>query len=240
MSADKEKLEQEEQVEKTEEAETEQPEQPEQPDSEQAEGEEAEEEEVIVPVPRYEPAFHREFRKIENGEYASQCMQCGLCVVTCPARDLMDLTPREMFKLIHAGEREKVMSANTPWLCTSCYLCTVRCPRGIPIVDVMHGLKYELGQKSCKTGVPLLSKVFFLSAMKRGRVYEAMMTNNYFMFQGPGSLPVALKQLDVGIEMMKHKRLPLFPPKKIKGLAQLKKIVERAKALQKEAHKDGV
>lgn len=237
MSADKEQLEQEEKQEQPEQTDAEQQEQPEQVEPE---AEQPEEEEVIVPVPRYEPAFHREFRKIENGEYASQCMQCGLCAVTCPAREMMDLTPRQMFKLIHAGEKEKVMSANTPWLCTSCYLCTVRCPRGIPIVDVMHGLKHELSQKSCKTGVPLLSKVFFLSAMKRGRVYEAMMTNNYYMFQGPGSIPGALKQLDVGLEMIKHKRLPIFPPKKIKGIAQLKKIVEKAKAIQKEAHKDGV
>ncbi|MDP3051055.1 MAG: 4Fe-4S dicluster domain-containing protein, partial [Eubacteriales bacterium] len=122
-------------------------------------------------TPRYAPDFHQEFRKIENGEYASQCMQCGLCAVTCPSREMMDYTPRAFFKLIHAGEKEKVMKANTPWLCTSCYLCTVRCPRGIPIVDVMHGLKHELAQKSSKDGVALLSKVFFKTFMKRGRLF---------------------------------------------------------------------
>ncbi|MDA8097508.1 MAG: 4Fe-4S dicluster domain-containing protein [Desulforudis sp.] len=191
-------------------------------------------------TPKYEPAFHREFRAIENGAYASQCMQCGLCAVTCPARELMDYTPRRLFKMIHAGEKEKVMNANTPWLCTSCYLCTVRCPRGIPIVDVMHGLKHELAKKSCKSGVALLSKVFFQSAMKRGRVYEAAMTNSFYMKLGPGSIPDAMKQQDVGLDMIKHKRLPLFPPKKIKGLKDLKKIYEKAAAIQKEAHKDGV
>lgn len=237
MSADKEKLEQEEQPEETAENETGPADPAEEAASEQPAGAEAEtagaaDEEAVAAVPRYKPTFHREFRLAESGKWASQCMQCGLCVTTCPAYELMELTPREMFKWIHAGEAKKVLSANTPWLCTSCYLCTVRCPRGIPIVDVMGSLKYMLGGRMGGTGVPLLSEVFFQSALKRGRVYEAMMTNNYFMFQGPASIPIALKQVDVGIQMMLHRRLPLLPPPKIKGIEGLQKIVKRAEEMQ--------
>ncbi|MEW6725860.1 4Fe-4S dicluster domain-containing protein [Desulforudis sp. 1088] len=186
--------------------------------------------------PSYDPSFTRELRKIEGGEYATQCMQCGLCAVTCPARKMMDYPPRQLFKMIQAGEKDAVLKANTPWLCTSCYHCTVRCPRGIPIVDFMHALKNYHYAKGTKAPILLLSKVFFDSMMKRGKVFELGMTNGYFMKQGPGSIPEAMKQQDVGLEMIKHKRLPFFPPKKVKGLGQVKKIYDKAKALAKEGH----
>ena len=38
--------------------------------------------------------------------------------------------------------RDEVLASDTPpWLCLSCYFCTVRCPMGIRIPDVMYGIK---------------------------------------------------------------------------------------------------
>ena len=36
---------------------------------------------------------------------------------------------------------DRVVKSNTIWLCTSCYYCTVRCPAGIKITDLMYELK---------------------------------------------------------------------------------------------------
>ncbi|MBO8128326.1 MAG: 4Fe-4S dicluster domain-containing protein [Peptococcaceae bacterium] len=185
---------------------------------------------------KYNPAASREVYNLESGKYAQQCMQCGLCAVTCPARHLMDYTPRQLFKMLFAGEVDKVLKANTPWLCTSCCLCTVRCPRGIPIIDVMHSLKHYHFEKGTKAPVATLSKVFFDSMMKRGRVFELGMTNAYYMKSGFGAIKDAMKMQDVGMAMMKAKRLPLAPPKKVKGLGDVKKIYDKAVALAKEGH----
>ncbi len=187
---------------------------------------------------RYDPTFARELYKIENGEYISQCMQCGLCVVTCPARHLMDLQPRKYFKAIQAGDRNEVLKANTPWLCTSCNLCTVRCPRGIPIIDVMHGMKKHLADTKGAKVTPgaLFSKTFFDNMISRGRLWEAFLTGMFYMKAGPKAIREAMKMTDVAIPMVMKKRLPPLPGKAVKGKGDLKKIYKKASELAKEGH----
>lgn len=187
---------------------------------------------------RYDPTFARELHGIENGEYITQCMQCGLCVVTCPTRHMMDLPPRKYFKAVQAGDQEQVLGANTPWLCTSCNLCTVRCPRGIPIIDVMHGMKQYLAEKKGIKVHPgaLMSKSFFDNIMGRGRLWEAMLVNIFYMKSGPAAMKEAFKMFDVAIKMVLHRRLPIPPPKAVKGKGELKKIYKKAAALAKEGH----
>lgn len=192
---------------------------------------------------RFDPGFAREFYAIENGEYAKLCMQCGLCAVTCASRKFMDLPPRKLFKLVQAGDKAAVLESETPWLCTSCMTCTVRCPRGIPIIDVMHGLKYHLIQQGSKAPVALMSKVFADNMLKRGRVFEMALTQSYFLkAYGPvGAIPIALKMRSIGQPMLLKGRLPLKPPKKIKGLDQVHKIVKKAtEVMKREGHQDGV
>ena len=48
---------------------------------------------------------------------------------SCPSAADMDHTPRLLFALARAGLREEVLRSNTPWMCVSCYFCTVRCRR---------------------------------------------------------------------------------------------------------------
>ena len=75
------------------------------------------------------------------------CIQCGTCGGSCPSYADMDHTPRQIFALIRAGARDKVMDSNTPWMCVSCYLCAVRCPQQIHIPDVMYALKAKATQE---------------------------------------------------------------------------------------------
>ena len=39
------------------------------------------------------------------------------------------------------GQKESLLSVNTPWVCASCHTCEVRCPRGIDIPRVMESLR---------------------------------------------------------------------------------------------------
>ncbi|HSR34199.1 MAG TPA: (Fe-S)-binding protein [Anaerolineae bacterium] len=69
------------------------------------------------------------------------CFQCGTCSASCPAAELMDYAPRQLWQLIRLGMRDVVMNSRTFWLCTQCYACQVRCPRGIHISETMRHLR---------------------------------------------------------------------------------------------------
>lgn len=69
------------------------------------------------------------------------CFQCGTCSVSCPAVGLMDYTPRQLWQLVRLGLRDQVMNSRTFWLCTQCYACSARCPRGIMTADTMRHLR---------------------------------------------------------------------------------------------------
>lgn len=69
------------------------------------------------------------------------CIQCGTCSTYCPAAELMDYTPRQLWELLRLGLRDQVMNSRTFWLCTQCYACTARCPRGIITSETMRNLR---------------------------------------------------------------------------------------------------
>ena len=58
-----------------------------------------------------------------------------------PFQSAMEYGPREIIAALRAGMLDRVLNANTVWLCVSCYSCTVRCPAAIPFTDVMYELK---------------------------------------------------------------------------------------------------
>ena len=97
-----------------------------------------------------------------GGERLLHCLQCGSCGGSCPSGADMAYTPRTIFALINAGERERVLSANTMWACVSCYFCTTRCPQEVPITDIMYTLKrMSIAQRLYHdTDAPALAKAF--------------------------------------------------------------------------------
>jgi Fe-S oxidoreductase len=53
----------------------------------------------------------------------------------------MDYPPRQLWQMLRLGLRDQVMNSRTFWLCTQCYACQVRCPRGIEISETMRHLR---------------------------------------------------------------------------------------------------
>ena len=82
-----------------------------------------------------------ELATIPGGENLNLCIQCGTCSGSCPNIDYMDYSPRQIIAMVRAGFRDEVLSSNTMWVCASCYLCTVRCPRDVKITELMHALE---------------------------------------------------------------------------------------------------
>ena len=67
------------------------------------------------------------------------CYQCGVCTAICP----LSATGKSpsVRKLMRSAQAGLVASSSEAWLCTTCKLCEFTCPRGVPIVDVLHALR---------------------------------------------------------------------------------------------------
>ena len=86
-----------------------------------------------------DPAFAD--RLIPDGRLLRRCIQCGTCTASCPAAYAMDLSPNQMWRMVQLGLDDEVLRSKTMWLCSLCYQCQVRCPRGIPLTDTITRLK---------------------------------------------------------------------------------------------------
>ncbi|MFZ5651504.1 MAG: 4Fe-4S dicluster domain-containing protein [Bacillota bacterium] len=180
---------------------------------------------------KYSTEFASEIYNLENGRYVKICMQCGMCALSCATREEMDYSPRKLFLLIRAGKREEVLKSNTMWMCSTCLMCKVRCPRGIPIVDVMHDMKcHAIMLGFTERPQATFYQAFWQEIMNRGRVFEGGLMARYYLKRGWSEIKKGFEMKDLGMNMMKHSRIPLKPPKGIKGLKGMKQIVERAQA----------
>ena len=157
------------------------------------------------------------------------CLQCGSCGGSCPSGPDMEYTPRTLFAMISAGQREKVLEANTMWVCVSCYFCTTRCPQKVPITDLMYCLKrMSIAERRFKnTDAPALARTFTDLVDKYGRSFEFGLATGYLLLNRPGSL---MKMGPMGMQMFAKGRMSLLPTK-IRQLGQLQAIIKKAKEL---------
>jgi len=76
-----------------------------------------------------------------SGQNFYKCYQCGTCSGSCPMSEHVNILPRRVMALLQLGNQQALDEANMPWVCASCYICTVRCPRGIDIAGLMEALR---------------------------------------------------------------------------------------------------
>jgi len=177
-----------------------------------------------------EVGFIDEVCSIPGGEAIRSCIQCGMCTGSCPTASRWEYPPRQAIAMVRAGLRDELLSSNSMWFCASCYACTVRCPRDIKPTDIMHALEVlaiKNGLSTKRSRTPVMYKCFVDSAKGNGRVYAFGVMLKLFLRTNPFA---ALKLAPVGLGMFLHKRLPL-KPSRIKGIGELKAILDKAKAL---------
>lgn len=164
-----------------------------------------------------------------HGERLVHCIQCGSCGGSCPNGADMQYTPRAIFAMINAGQREQVLSANTMWYCVSCYYCTTRCPQNIPITDVMYTLKrLAVAEGMAKnTDAPALAKTFVGLLNAYGRSFEFGLASRFYLLTKPLAM---LKMGPLGLSMFTRGRMALRPSR-IRQIDQLRAIINKAKEL---------
>lgn len=165
-----------------------------------------------------------------GGETLLTCLQCGTCGGSCPSGADMDHTPRRLFAMIDAGQREEVLRSNTPWYCVSCYYCMERCPKEIPITDIMYTLKQMSIEEKLydDSDAPDWSQSFIGMMEQYGRSFELGLATRYHLTHKPLS---KTNLGSFGLNMLTRDRLALRP-ERIENLDQFHAILDKAKELE--------
>jgi len=173
-----------------------------------------------------DPGFAAEVAaEVRDGELLHQCIQCGTCSSVCPLSAYMDLTPRRLIAMSRAGARDDVLHSVTPWVCTSCYACTVECPKRIPITDIMHALRrIAMREKTYPKRfiTPVMTRAFTEMIRSRGRSTESWISLKLYLKTRPSEL---VKNVPVGSRLMRQGRLGL-KRESIEGREDLRTMLE--------------
>lgn len=174
--------------------------------------------------------LHEVMAVTPGGEVLETCLQCGTCGGSCPSGADMDHTPRAIFAMIAADMKDEVLRSNTPWFCVSCYYCTVRCPKEIPITDFMYSLKrLAIKEKLYDSSAgPDWSESFIGFVESYGRSFEMGLATRYHLTHQP------LKKMNLGsfaLDMLTKDRLAIRP-ERIENIDQLRAILNKAKELE--------
>jgi len=166
--------------------------------------------------------FLQDVYGIPGGEKIKECIQCGTCSASCPTSNAMDYPPREIIAAFRAGLLDKVLKSNTIWLCSSCYSCTVRCPSGIKLTDIMYELKrlaIEFGLTPKDAKAPVVAELFVDHVNKYGRIAEVPLVGKFILKTNPLG---AFKMIPRASRLFIRGRMPLGSHK-IEGIAELEK-----------------
>jgi len=90
-------------------------------------------------------AFRDKVKEL-SGEKIDLCFQCGACSSGCPMTQEMDYLPSKVIRMTQLG-LEEALNSKTIWVCTTCFNCEVRCPRGIDIANIMEALRTMMLRK---------------------------------------------------------------------------------------------
>ena len=173
-----------------------------------------------------DPDFATSLLSKRGCENLLACIQCGTCSGVCPLSHYMDYTPRRVIHLSREGFHEDVLQSLTIWLCSSCYSCTVECPRKIHITDVMYALKrdaIEHGYYPKRFPIPVLANEFFKMVVSRGRTNETQLAMRMFLRSNWWEL---FRGWKLGLKLLLRGRLGLFEHKKIRHQQDLAEMLK--------------
>lgn len=69
------------------------------------------------------------------------CFQCGTCTAGCPSGRQTSYRTRKLMRMAQLGLKDEIINSDELWQCSTCYTCVERCPRQVPIVDIVIELR---------------------------------------------------------------------------------------------------
>lgn len=164
-------------------------------------------------------------------EMVRACIQCGTCTGSCPNEFAMDYTPRRLWRMVLMDQTEEIFQSKTFALCSACYYCTLRCPRGLPLTEAMNALKQIAARNNLIAYKDSLQfyKNFIRSVRRHGRVNEMEFMLLYFTALKNPLTPLRFASL--GMRLMLKGKISMRPP--LKRQRPLEKIFRKVEALEK-------
>lgn len=163
-------------------------------------------------------------------EMLRACIQCGTCSASCPNEFAMDRTPRLLWQMVLMGQTAEIFKTRTFAMCSTCYYCTLRCPRGLPLTEVMNALKRIAARDNNPRyrQSTLFYKKFIHSVRRHGRVSEMEFMALYFAALKKPLAPLRLVPL--GIKLMGKGKVAMSPP--VRAQRPLESIFRKIEALE--------
>jgi heterodisulfide reductase subunit C len=136
----------------------------------------------------------------------------------------MGLKTHEIIRLLQLDKREKLLSADSLWMCLTCETCSARCPNLFDPAAIIDALR-EIALKENPNLVPKRIAAFhsaFLDQIKaHGRIFEFGLVASYKMRSG-----ALFSDVDSVPSMLVRGKLALTP-RKIDGIQELRRIFEK-------------
>jgi len=152
---------------------------------------------------------HVQIMKDPLGNSFEFCYQCGLCTASCRTAWAMKYTPRQVMNLLQLGCADEAVASGSGLLCTACYSCTFRCPRGVAVTDTMAAiLRLSLARKHADSDVRRFYRSFMRTVERHGRFHEAEFLARYFI---PNPVLLA-KEVGLGLKLLTKGKVSLSPP----------------------------
>lgn len=171
----------------------------------------------VIKAAELDPKLKYELSKIHGAEKLMVCFQCGTCTADCPISRFSEFyKPRRIVRMVQLGLKDRLLSNDALWLCSTCFTCVDHCPQGVEIAGVVRALRNLVARE--KGLMPLASKELATGILKTG--YALIFGLSY-------DLPESkLKQRET-------LGLPSLPKANLQDLAKIFEVTGSSKLLEK-------
>ena len=127
------------------------------------------EQRAVLKITDMDPKFKYEISKIHGAEKVMLCFQCGTCTADCPIARFSDFyRPRKLIRMTQLGLKDRLLSNDVIWLCSTCFTCIDHCPQDVGIANIVRALR-NLSAK--ERAMPLVFKELASNILKTGYAY---------------------------------------------------------------------
>lgn len=163
-----------------------------------------------------------------SGTDVCVCFQCGTCASGCPVAYAGDYTPTQVIHAVQLGLHDEVLRSRMIWLCTSCQICTTRCPQDVDVASVMEGLRIIARRQHVPPGEPSVLTFHGKSLANIrlfGRIYELGLVASLKM-----STHHLTEDLGLGVTMLTKGKIGILPG--FRGARAARRVIRRTHAIE--------